>query len=121
MTRISCLALWLVLSVCGCEQPAGVTGDGDGSGNRLDSSASRKPNILILVADDLGFNDLAINNGNTTVHTPNMDQLAREGVRFTRRYASAVCSPARAALLTGLYPELPAKWPGYVSGTNYAA
>ena len=105
MTRISCLALWLVLSVCGCEQPAGVTGDGDGSGNRLDSSASRKPNILILVADDLGFNDLAINNGNTTVHTPNMDQLAREGVRFTRHYASAVCSPARAALLTGLYPE----------------
>jgi arylsulfatase A-like enzyme len=57
------------------------------------------------MADDLGYNDLAINNGNTQIDTPNMDQLAREGVRFTRHYASTVCSPARAALLTGYYPE----------------
>lgn len=64
-----------------------------------------KPNILLIMADDLGYNDLAINNDNTTIHTPNMDQLARDGVRFTRHYASSVCSPARAALLTGFYPE----------------
>lgn len=63
------------------------------------------PNILVIMADDLGFNDLAINNNNPEMDTPSMDQLAREGVRFTRHYASQVCSPARAAFLTGMYPE----------------
>lgn len=57
------------------------------------------------MADDLGYNDLAINNDNPDIHTPNMDQLATEGIRFTRHYATAVCSPARAALLTGQAPE----------------
>lgn len=61
-----------------------------------------RPNVLLIVADDLGYNDLAINNGDPDVHTPSLDALAREGVRFTRHYADAVCSPARAALLTGL-------------------
>jgi arylsulfatase A-like enzyme len=69
------------------------------------SGPGSKPNILVLMVDDLGFDDLAINNGNTQIETPNMDQLARDGVRFTRHYASAVCSPARAAFLTGLHPE----------------
>jgi arylsulfatase A-like enzyme len=64
-----------------------------------------KPNILLIVADDLGYNDLAINNNNTQIDTPSMDQIAREGVRFTRHYAHGVCSPARAALLTGFYAE----------------
>ena len=57
------------------------------------------------MVDDLGYNDLAINNDNDAIDTPNLDQLARDGVRFTRHYASAVCSPARAALLTGQYSE----------------
>ena len=64
-----------------------------------------RPNILVIMVDDLGYNDLAINNENTEIDTPNMDQIAREGVRFTRHYAAAVCSPARAAFLTGMYPE----------------
>jgi arylsulfatase A-like enzyme len=79
--------------------------DGDGIVDRLDANPTGKPNILVIMADDLGFNDLAINNGNTQIDTPNMDQLARDGVRFTRHYASAVCSPARASFLTGYYPE----------------
>ncbi len=66
---------------------------------------AKQPNVLLIMADDLGFNDLAINNGNKDIDTPNLDQLAREGMRFTRHYATAVCSPARAALLTGQYPE----------------
>lgn len=66
---------------------------------------SVKPNILVVMLDDLGYNDLAINNGNPDIHTPNMDQLAQEGVRFTRHYAAHVCSPARAAFLTGLHPS----------------
>jgi len=57
------------------------------------------------MVDDLGFNDLAINNDNADIDTPNMDQIAREGVRFTRHYAAPVCSPARVAFLTGMYPE----------------
>lgn len=73
--------------------------------DRATSGLDGKPNILVIMVDDLGFNDLGINNGNTRIDTPNMDQLAREGVRFTRHYASAVCSPARAAFLTGLHPE----------------
>lgn len=64
-----------------------------------------KPNILLIVADDLGYNDLAINSNNAQIDTPSMDQIAREGVRFTRHYAHGVCSPARAALLTGFYAE----------------
>lgn len=64
-----------------------------------------RPNILTIMVDDLGFNDLAINNGNAAIHTPSMDQLAREGVLFTRHYAAQSCSPARASFLTGLVPE----------------
>jgi arylsulfatase A-like enzyme len=70
----------------------------------LDSPSDR-PNILIIMVDDLGYNDLAINNDNSDIDTPNMDQIAREGVRFTRHYATAVCSPARGAFLTGMFPE----------------
>jgi arylsulfatase A-like enzyme len=69
------------------------------------TEANEKPNILVMMVDDLGYNDLAINNDNTDIDTPNMDQIARDGVRFTRHYAAAVCSPARASFLTGLYPE----------------
>ena len=69
--------------------------DGDGIVDRLDPNPTNRPNILILMADDLGFNDLAINNDNTYIDTPNMDQIARNGVRFTRHYAAAVCSPRR--------------------------
>lgn len=79
--------------------------DGDGIVDRLDPSPNGRPNILVIMADDLGFNDLAINNDNADIDTPNMDQLARDGMRFTRHYGSAVCSPGRAAFLTGLYPE----------------
>lgn len=61
-------------------------------------------NILTIMVDDLGYNDLGINNSNAAIHTPNMNNLAREGTRFTRHYAAAVCSPARASFLTGLNP-----------------
>ena len=75
------------------------------SAQSSDSDPGTRSNVLLIMADDLGFNDLAINNDNRGIDTPNLDQLDREGVRFTRHYAHAVCSPARAALLTGQYPE----------------
>ena len=66
--------------------------------------AARPPNIVIIFADDMGYGDLACY-GNPTIHTPELDRMAREGVRLTSFYACApVCSPSRAALLTGRYP-----------------
>ena len=62
------------------------------------------PNVVIIMADDLGYGDLG-SYGNTVVRTPQLDQLARDGVRMTQFYAShSFCSPSRAGLLTGRYP-----------------
>ncbi|QDT08284.1 sulfatase [Planctomycetes bacterium K23_9] len=66
--------------------------------------ADQKPNIILLLADDLGYGDLSCF-GSPAVKTPNLDRLASEGAKFTRFYAgSAVCSPTRASVLTGRYP-----------------
>jgi len=69
--------------------------------------AERPPNIIVILADDLGFNDLTVGGGgvaNGAVPTPNIDSLAREGVMFTNGYANnATCAPSRAAIMTGRY------------------
>lgn len=63
--------------------------------------AVRRPNIVLIIADDLGYGDLGCY-GQTRIQTPNLDKLAAEGIRFTSCYAgSSVCSPARAALMLG--------------------
>ena len=68
------------------------------------SVSSKPPNIIFILADDLGWSELG-SYGNRFNETPYIDQLAKEGLRFTQAYASApVCSPYRAALLTGQYP-----------------
>ncbi|NHF58531.1 sulfatase-like hydrolase/transferase [Flavobacteriaceae bacterium TP-CH-4] len=62
------------------------------------------PNVIVLLADDLGYGDLSIY-GSQSIETPNIDSLARLGMRFSSFYAgSAVCSPSRACLLTGKFP-----------------
>ncbi len=64
-----------------------------------------KPNIIIIMADDLGYGDLSLY-GNREIHTPNIDQLGKEGALFTDFHSNgAVCSPTRAALLTGKYQQ----------------
>ncbi|WP_372774260.1 sulfatase [Mangrovibacterium sp.] len=67
-------------------------------------SGDKKPNIIILLADDLGWGDVAFN-GNTEVKTPNLDKMSTDGVQFTRYYtASPLCSPTRGSILTGRHP-----------------
>ena len=70
----------------------------------LQSMALARPNIILIVADDLGFSDLGCYGGE--IDTPNLDQLAGEGMRFTQFYNCAVCVTTRAALYTGMYPRL---------------
>lgn len=71
--------------------------------------ASKKPNVVVIYLDDLGYGDLSAY-GATEISTPNMDLLANEGIKFTNGYAtSATCTPSRYALLTGVYPWRNAK------------
>jgi uncharacterized sulfatase len=73
-----------------------------------DGDEERPPNIVLILADDLGWNDLTLNGGGVaggTVPTPHIDSLAAEGVRFTNGYAACgTCAPSRAALMSGRYP-----------------
>ncbi len=67
-------------------------------------AASEKPNVVFFLADDLGWTDLGCY-GSSFYETPNLDRLAKEGMRFTQAYAACpVCSPTRASLLSGQYP-----------------
>ena len=69
------------------------------------SAVEGRPNVVVFLVDDLGFMDIGANNPDTFYETPNIDALARRGVRFTSGYAACpVCSPTRAALLTGKCP-----------------
>lgn len=68
-------------------------------------SSSAKPNFIIIYADDLGYGDIGCY-GQKRIKTPSIDRMAKEGIRFTDFYsAAAVCTPSRAALLTGCYPQ----------------
>ena len=79
--------------------------------------SARKPNVVLIFTDDQGTIDLNCY-GAKDLHTPNLDRLAREGTRFTQFYVAApVCSPSRAALMTGRYPQR-AGVPGNVSSTK---
>lgn len=72
------------------------------------ATQERPPNVILILADDLGINDITTNGGGIAggaVPTPNIDRMAAQGVHFTNAYAAnATCSPSRAALMTGRYP-----------------
>lgn len=91
-------------------------------------SSPRPPNIILINCDDLGYGDLGCY-GSTCHHTPAIDQLAREGMRFTHfSMAASVCTPSRGAMLTGCYPsriglaafdwDAPVLLPGASTGLN---
>lgn len=72
--------------------------------NTLHKGKPRQPNIVIIYADDMGYGDLNCQNPNSKIPTPNLDQLAAEGMRFSDAHSSSgICSPSRFALLTGTY------------------
>lgn len=87
----------------------------------LTAPAFAAPNIVVIMTDDMGFSDIGCYGGE--ISTPNLDGLAKNGVRFTQFYNTARCCPTRAALLSGLYPhqagighmmeDKGAKFPGY--------
>jgi arylsulfatase A-like enzyme len=68
-----------------------------------DAPRAEKPNILLIVADDMGFSDLGCYGGE--IQTPNLDRLAENGLRFTRFYTTSRCWASRASILTGHYPQ----------------
>ena len=68
-------------------------------------ASPRRPNVLFILADDLGYGDLSCY-GRPDYRTPVLDGLARQGIRFTSAYAAApVCTPTRCAFITGRYPQ----------------
>jgi arylsulfatase A-like enzyme len=67
------------------------------------NAAESKPNIVYIVADDLGWKDVGFN-GSPDIQTPNLDKLAATGAKFSQFYAQPMCTPTRAALMTGRYP-----------------
>ncbi len=90
------------LAVPGCvgtRQPLG----GKVQADRPFGSTQDRPNIILIMADDMGFSDLGCYGGE--IHTPNIDRLAAGGIRFSRFYNAARCCPTRASLLTGLHPH----------------
>lgn len=72
-------------------------------GEEQPSSQPDKPNVVLILADDSGFSDLGCYGGE--IHTPNLDKLAADGLRFTQMYNTARCWPTRSCLLTGYYYE----------------
>ena len=94
MRILALLAVAIILAACASE-PAGEP----------EPDLARKANIVIILADDLGYGDLGLT-GAPDIRTPNLDLMAREGVVFPHAYSNGpVCSPTRAALLSGMYQQ----------------
>ena len=97
-SRPAALAL-VALAAAACSSPhPAETPSGEGAPSS--TLAGARPNILLILLDDLGYDDLGVH-GNGVVETPHIDALARESVRFESFYVTPVCATTRAALLTG--------------------
>lgn len=103
MMRRAIALLFLLTLIAGCQSPGdGGARRGDGEGDR---AGAARPNIVFIVADDMGYGDLGVTGAEDT-HTPYLDKLASEGVLFTRFYANAPeCTPTRTAIFTGRYQQ----------------
>ena len=81
--------------------PAALMIAGNTAANAKGKKSDQRPNILVILADDLGYSDLGCYG--SEIHTPNLDKLAKQGVRFNHFYNTSRSCPTRASLLTGLY------------------
>lgn len=101
----SAFALTGVLSAhaTGCVRAAVSTEPLPGTAPQAGASGERRPNVLLILADDVGWSDLGCYG--SEIQTPNLDAMASDGLRFTQFYNSARCSPSRAGILTGLQPH----------------
>src|SRR5829696_6106719 len=90
--------LLTLLFLCGLTLTAGATG----AQRSTRQQALARPNIILIVADDQGFETIAANGG-TSYKTPHIDRLAANGMRFENAYAHPLCTPSRVALMTGQY------------------
>ena len=104
------LLVWAMPTVQGVLQPSGPNRPIEwqvGPAEAQVPASQRPPNIILVMTDDMGFNDISLYNGGAadgTLMTPNIDALAHQGVSFTNGYAAnAVCAPSRASMLTGRY------------------
>ena len=113
------IASWVFSAFASAADQVAVERDGTTS-----QGGHPKPNIVLILADDLGFSDLGCYG--SEIATPNLDRLAKNGIRFRQFYNAARCCPTRASLLTGLYPHqagvghMLERWhaPGYTTGLN---
>ena len=100
------LALVLISAQTACQSPMEPAGTETTKTEATDAQAPTpvlKPNIVHIVVDDLGWKDVGFN-GCADIKTPNMDGLAAGGAKFTQFYTQPMCTPTRAALMTGRYP-----------------
>ncbi|MGS2722613.1 sulfatase family protein [Porticoccus sp. GXU_MW_L64] len=96
------LAFVLVLLAAGCAREEGLEEKSSVKANN--DKTSQRPNIIVILADDMGYGDIAAYNPASKVPTPNLNKLAAEGMRFTDAHSpSSVCTPTRYSLLTGRY------------------
>ena len=94
---------------------SGAAGENASEAGSTSAVAKGRPNIVIILCDDMGYSDIGCYGGE--IATPNLDRLAADGLRFTRFYNAARCCPTRASLLTGLYPHQ-AGMGGMVTGSK---
>ncbi len=93
---------WLSVVAATMAHLCACGGGGSDDGNTAPRAAAPPPNIILMIADDLGYGDLGCY-GSQNIATPRLDQMAAEGARFESFYAHSVCTPTRAALMTGRY------------------
>lgn len=105
-------ARWVLGAVLLAAFASGSGGAGLGAASNeraAGQAASRPPNVILVITDDQGYGDLGVH-GNEVIRTPNLDRLAKQGVRFTDFHVDPTCSPTRSALLTGRYSTRTGVW-----------
>lgn len=104
LTAITGLLFAPMLLLGGCNEPSDPTMDTEQIPDHAVNRPNKRPNILFIVADDLGYTDLGVYG--SEIETPNLDGLARNGVLFSNFYTAPTCSPTRAMLLSGVDSHL---------------